>query len=57
MTNANMKLVMLDVSLDGEMETPEQNLEDGETITRRAVEVAKLYSVLKGTRHLPTTRD
>jgi len=47
MTNANMKLVILDVTLDGEMESPEQNLEPGETITRRAVEVAKLYSVLK----------
>jgi len=49
MTNANMKLVILDVPLDGEMESPEQNLEAGETITRRTVEVAKLYSVLKGT--------
>ena len=49
MTNANMKLVILDVPLVGEMEYPEQNLEAGETITSRAVEVAKLYGVLKGT--------
>jgi len=47
MTNANMKLVILDVPLDGEMESPEQNLEAGETITRRVVEVANLYGVLK----------
>lgn len=44
-----MKLVTLDVPLNGEMESPEQNLEAGETITRRVVEVAKLYGVLKGT--------
>jgi len=49
MTNANMKLVILDVPLNREMESPEQNLEAGETITRRVVEVAKLYGVLKGT--------
>ena len=48
MTNANMKLVILDVPLGGEMESPEQNLEAGEMITRRVVEVAKLYNVLKG---------
>jgi ADP-ribose pyrophosphatase len=48
MTNANMKLVILDVPLGGEMESPEQNLEAGEMITRRVVEVANLYNVLKG---------
>jgi ADP-ribose pyrophosphatase len=56
MTNANMKLVMLDVPLDGEMESPEQKLEDGETITRRVVEVAKLFGALKGT-YAPLTRN
>ena len=50
MTSANMKLVVLDVPLDGDMESPEQNLEDGESIVRRAVEVKNLYKVLKGTR-------
>jgi len=55
MTNANMKLVTLDVPLDGEMEFPEQKLEDGETIKPLAVEVSKLFSVLKGTRHSPQT--
>ena len=48
MTTANMKLVILDVPLDGEMEFPDQNLEDGESIVRRAVEVKNLYRVLKG---------
>jgi hypothetical protein len=48
MTTANMKLVILDVPLDGEMESPEQNLDDGESIVRRAVEVKDLYRVLKG---------
>lgn len=43
-----MKLVILDVPLDGEMESPEQNLDDGESIVRRAVEVKDLYRVLKG---------
>jgi hypothetical protein len=48
MTTANMKLVILDVPLDNEMESPDQNLEDGESIVRRAVEVKNLYRVLKG---------
>jgi len=48
MTTANMKLVILDVPLDGEMESPDQNLDDGESIVRRAVEVKKLYRVLQG---------
>ena len=48
MTTANMKLVILDVPLDGGMESPDQNLEDGESIVRRAVEVKNLYRVLKG---------
>jgi ADP-ribose pyrophosphatase len=48
MTTANMKLVILDVPLDGEMEAPDQNLEDGESIVRCVVEVKNLYRVLKG---------
>lgn len=43
-----MKLVILDVPLDGEMESPEQKLDDGESIVRRAVRVKDLYRVLKG---------
>jgi len=48
MTTANMKLVILDVPLDGDMESPDQNLEDGESIVTRAIEVKNLYRVLKG---------
>jgi len=48
MTTANMKLVFLDVPLDAEMVSPEQNLEDGEAIVRRAVELKNLHGVLKG---------
>jgi hypothetical protein len=48
MTTANMKLVTLDVPLEGEMKRPEQNLEDGEFIVSRVVEVKNLYGVLKG---------
>jgi len=47
MTTANMKLVVLDVPLDGDMESPEQNLQDGESIVRSAVEVKNLYKMLK----------
>jgi len=50
MTSANMKLVVLDVPLEGDMESPEQNLEDGESIVRRIVEVKNLCKVLRGTR-------
>jgi hypothetical protein len=49
MTTANMKLIILDVPLDGTMESPDQNLQDGEAIVRRAVEWKLLYRVLKGT--------
>jgi ADP-ribose pyrophosphatase len=48
MTTASLKLVVLDVPVDGEMVSPDQNLEDGESIVRRAVEVKNLYRVLKG---------
>jgi hypothetical protein len=51
MATASMKLVILDVPLDGEMESPPQNLEDDESIVRRAVEVKNLYRVLKGMLH------
>ncbi|KIP03667.1 hypothetical protein PHLGIDRAFT_129992 [Phlebiopsis gigantea 11061_1 CR5-6] len=42
MTNANMKLVMVDVPFPGELETYDQKLEAGEFITRRVVELSKL---------------
>lgn len=51
MTTANMKLVVLDVPLKGNMEWPDQNLQDDESIVRRTVEVKRLYQELKGTCH------
>ncbi|KAH9066716.1 NUDIX hydrolase domain-like protein [Lactarius vividus] len=48
MSTSNMKLVVLDVPLSGAMESPDQNLEDGEAIVRRAIEVRNLSKELKG---------
>jgi hypothetical protein len=48
MSTANMKLVVLDVLLNGDMESPDQNLEDGEAIVRRVIEVRNLNKELKG---------
>jgi ADP-ribose pyrophosphatase len=48
MSSANMKLVVLDVPLDADMESPDQNLEDGESIVRRVIEVRNLNKQLKG---------
>lgn len=48
MTTANMKLVVLNVLLADQMETPSQKLEAGEFIVRRVVELAKLNAELKG---------
>ncbi|KAK1232509.1 hypothetical protein PQX77_004360 [Marasmius sp. AFHP31] len=48
MTNANMKLVVLNVTLEDKLELPEQKLEQGEFIVRKVVELNKLYDELKG---------
>jgi ADP-ribose pyrophosphatase len=48
MSSANMKLVVLDVPLEGDMESPDQKLEDGEAIVRRAIELRSLNTELKG---------
>jgi hypothetical protein len=48
MTNANMKLVVLNVPLEDQMETPDAKLDAGEFIVKRVVELAKLYDELKG---------
>jgi len=48
MTNANMKLVAVRVSLPGDLEMPKQKLEQGEYIVRRVVELSKLNDELKG---------
>ncbi|KAJ6500344.1 NUDIX hydrolase domain-like protein [Mycena sanguinolenta] len=47
MTNANMKLVALNVELADKMETPEQKLDAGEFIVKRVVELSKLSDELK----------
>jgi len=47
MTNANMKLVILSVILDDQMETPAANLEVGEFIVTKVVELAKLKTELE----------
>lgn len=48
MTNANMKLVSVQVTLDDKLELPEQKLEAGEFIVRRTIEIAKLEEELRG---------
>jgi ADP-ribose pyrophosphatase len=48
MTNANMKLVVLNVPLEDKMETPDAQLDAGEFIVKRVVELAKLNDELKG---------
>lgn len=48
MTTANMKLVMVDVPLPGEIESPPQKLDAGEFITVRVVEISKLPSIFRG---------
>lgn len=47
MTNANMKLVVLNVTLEDAMEYPEANLEAGEFIVKRVVELHKLNQQLQ----------
>ena len=48
MTNANMKLVVLDVILPDQLEAPSQQLENGEFIVRKVVQLSKLNEQLKG---------
>lgn len=48
MTTANMKLVILNVTLEDKMETPVPKLDAGEFIVTRVVEIAKLNEELKG---------
>ncbi|KIK63815.1 hypothetical protein GYMLUDRAFT_40901 [Collybiopsis luxurians FD-317 M1] len=47
MTNANMKLVVLNVTLEDKLETPDQKLDAGEFIVRRVIELQKLLGELK----------
>ena len=48
MTNSTMKLVSVAVTCKDQLETPEQKLDDGESITLRVVELSKLNQILKG---------
>jgi len=48
MTNANMKLVVLNVTLEDQLKLPEQKLEQGEFIVRKVIALNKLYDELKG---------
>ena len=48
MTNANMKLVTVDVPFPDKLETYEQKLDAGEFIVKRVVELDKLVDILTG---------
>lgn len=50
MTNANMKLVIVDVPFPDQLETYDQKLDAGEFITRRVVELSHLSEEFKGMR-------
>jgi hypothetical protein len=47
MTNTNMKLVLLGVTLPGDLEDPTQKLDPGEFIVRRVVRLSQLNRELK----------
>lgn|SRR5580700_5290279 len=49
MTNANMKLVMLDVTMEDVLENPSQHLDVGEHIVKRVVKLRELEDELNGT--------
>jgi hypothetical protein len=48
MTNANMQLVVISVLLDDKLETPKPNLDSGEYIVTKIVEISKLSAELEG---------
>lgn len=48
MTTTNMQLVTLNVPLADKLETPDQKLEEGESIVKRVVALSGLYQELKG---------
>lgn len=57
MTNATMKLVSVAVSCKDQLETPEQKLDEGESITLRVVELSKLNQILRGESAPPRSRS
>ena len=48
MTNANMRLVIVDVPFPDKLETYDQKLDAGEFITKRVVELSKLSEEFAG---------
>lgn len=52
MSNANMKLVTVDVPFPDKLEMYDQKLDAGEFITKRVVEISKLTEEFKGMRRL-----
>jgi len=48
MTTANMKFVIVNVTMEDELDLPKQKLEEGEFIVPRVVKLSKLYEVLRG---------
>lgn len=48
MTSANMKLVMLKVTFDDELQLSEAKLDEGEHIVKRVVELDQLHHELSG---------
>ncbi|KAI0688739.1 NUDIX hydrolase domain-like protein [Cytidiella melzeri] len=57
MTNANMKLVVVDVLFPDKLEVYDQKLDSGEFITRRVVELSKLSEEFKQYEHKGFTVD
>lgn len=47
MTTANMKVVIVNVTMEDELNLPKQKLEAGEFIVVRVVELSKLHEVLR----------
>lgn len=48
MTTANMKLVTVEVLMEDKLESPEQELDEGEAIVRRVVALDELNNELRG---------
>ena len=57
MTNANMKLVIVDVPFPDKMETYDQKLDAGEFITKRVVELSKLSEEFAGKQRTDTSQS
>ena len=49
MTTTNMKLIVLGVTFPDALELSDAKLDEGEHITKRVVELSRLYDELRGT--------